>query len=94
MTRSNEKAVAPGRATTAETDTELLGKGIVMNESTTLPTTTDKDYRGLVPADVEVMTAAGFVVKPDDLMMQSLVNGDNTRHVDRSRFYIVNVGVE
>ena len=65
-----------------------------MNESTTLPTTTDKDYRGLVPADVEVMTAAGFVVKPDDLMMQSLVNGDNSRSVDRSRFYIVNARVE
>ena len=64
-----------------------------MNESTTVPTT-DKDWRGLVPADVEVMTAAGFVVKPDDLLMQSLVNGDESRSVDRSRFYIVNAGVE
>ena len=94
MTRGNEKTVAPGRATTAETDTELLGKGIVMNESTTLQTTTDRDWRGHVPAVVDIMTAAGFVVKPDDLMMQSLVNGDNSRSVDRSRFYIVNAGVE
>ena len=65
-----------------------------MNHNNTLPTATDKDYRGLVPADVEIMTAAGFVVKPDDLLMQSIVNGDNTRSVDRSRFYIVNAGVE
>ena len=56
--------------------------------------TTDKDYRGFVPASVEVMTAAGFVVKPDDLMMQSLINGDESRSVDRSRFYIVNAGVK
>ena len=54
---------------------------------------TAKDWRGLVPTDVEVMTAAGFVVKPDDLLMQSIVNGDESRYVDRSRFYIVNAGV-
>ena len=56
--------------------------------------TTDKDYRGPIPADVEISTAAGFVVKPDDLLMQSLVNADESRYVDRSRFYIVNAGVE
>ena len=60
----------------------------------TVQTTTDKDWRGLVPADVEIMTAAGFVVKPDDLLMMSLVNGDESRSVDRSRFYIVNAGVK
>ena len=60
----------------------------------TVPTTTDKDYRGLVPTDVEIMTAAGFVVKPDDLLLKSLCNGDEARHVDRSRFYIVNAEVK
>ena len=63
-----------------------------MEDASSLPRTTDKDWRGFVPAAVEVMTAAGFVVKPDSLLLKSLCNADEARHVDRSRFYLVNAG--
>ena len=36
-----------------------------------------------------VATSAGFVVHPESILMQSLVNGDEARSVDRSR-YLVN----
>ena len=63
-----------------------------MDQITTAPTTTDKDWRGFVPAVAEVMTAAGFVVQPDSLLLKSLCSADEARHVDRSRFYLVNAG--
>lgn len=36
-----------------------------------------------------VATSDGFVVQPDSLLMASLCNGDEARHIDRSR-YLVN----
>ncbi|MBX0299401.1 hypothetical protein K2F54_05345 [Cryobacterium sp. 1639] len=46
---------------------------------------TDKDWNGHT-----VATRAGFVVKPDSLMMRSLCNGDAARagDIDRARFFV------
>ena len=94
MPRAKKEAAAAWQGNDRRaTETNPLRKGNVMIEIT-LQTTTDKDYRGFVPAVVEIMTAAGFVVKPDSLLLKSLCNGDEARNVDRSRFYIVNAGVE
>ena len=74
MTRGNEKTVAPGRATTAETDTELLEKGIVMNESSTLQAT---------PAVVELLCKAD----PNTIMEYFQRGGDTLiLHTDGSPF--------
>ena len=35
-----------------------------------------------------VATAAGHVIDPESIVMQSLVNGDEARSVDRSRFFV------
>ena len=92
MTRPTKKALNPNGVSAPNVQAKGSNRNTyqgetIMDQITSIPTTTDKDYRGFVPATV--MTAAGFIVKPDDLMMQSLVNGDNSRSVDRARFYLV-----
>lgn len=46
MTRGKENAAVPGRATTATTDTEQPSKEPIVNQSTSVTTTTDRDWNG------------------------------------------------
>ena len=44
------------------------------------------------PVFAAISTAAGFVVKPDTLLMASLCNADEAREIERSR-YLITAGV-
>ena len=92
MIRGKEKAAAAWQGNDGRAiDTEHTSKESIVKKNISLPTTTDKDYRGFTPAAVTVMTAAGFAVKADSLLLKSLCNADESRNVDRSRYYLVNL---
>lgn len=89
MTRRKKEAVAAWQGNDRSNRNTYQGETIV-NQITSLSTTTDKDYRGHFPVVATVTTAAGFAVNPDTLLMEILCNGDNPAgFADRGR-YLVN----
>ena len=72
-------------------DSELVGEIMrdnpiavtlrIMERLTTAPPVID--YSGHT-----VATSAGFVVQPESILMQSLVNGDEARYIDRARYIV------
>ena len=87
MTRDKEKAADAWQGIDGnETETQLPSKETLMKiVSPTVSHTTDSDWI--------VTTDAGFIVKPDSLMMRSLCNADEARAgtTERAR-YFVNAG--
>ncbi|TFC03632.1 hypothetical protein [Cryobacterium mannosilyticum] len=106
ITTVHEKALAclagqnEGEVTEYRTKEPInLNKNTSVTSTTARVTTTPKAqawldglFDRLKVAPVTVATAAGFVVKPDSLLLKSLCNADEARHIDRARFAI-NAGV-